>query len=83
MTTSDRPTQITTILNRMAADDPADKASLEAYIANLEAKQRAVTANKVLSLWDPENPPAWSHQRTLEREKRRWERALRKRNNYQ
>lgn len=83
MTQSDRPAQIVAFLNTMAANYPADIASLEAYIAGLEAGQQTVTANNILSLWDPENPPEWSHQRTVERAKRRRERALRKLNNYQ
>jgi hypothetical protein len=58
--------------------------SLEAYISDLEAKQQAVPPEqKQTFVWDPNNPPLWSHQHQVEREQHRREQALKKKNNYQ
>jgi hypothetical protein len=81
----DRPGRITTILKDIGTRYPADTGiSLEAYISDLEAKQQAVLpGNNHTPSWDPDNPPVWSHQRSMQREQHRQERALKKLNNYQ
>ena len=76
MKQTNRPTQIEAILK---AIDPDKGASLEAYIADLEARQPEMITPKVVTPIDP----IWSHQRTAKRVLRREERAARIRNNYQ
>lgn len=76
MKQTQRPAQIEAILKAIDTDKGA---SLEAYIAGLEARQLEMTAPKVASPTDP----IWSHQRTAKRVLRREERAARIRNNYQ
>jgi hypothetical protein len=75
-----RPTQIETILKTIITDYPADTAaSLEAYIADLEARTQAIVPsdNNSPSLV-PDTSPIWSHERVAKREEKRRERALRK-----
>lgn len=81
----DRPARITTLLQTVSERLPAELVNaLEAYIADLEAKQQPlVPGNQKEMSYDPSNPPFWSHQRDMERAKRRHERALRKLNDYQ
>lgn len=81
----DRPTRITAILKAIGATHPADiMAILETYVVALEVKQQPAPSNTIQApLWDPNNPPVWSHQRQVEREQRRRERAVKKLNNYQ
>jgi hypothetical protein len=81
----DRPTRITAILQSIGAWHPADiMTALETYILALEAKQHSAPSDTIQTpLWDPNNPPVWSHQREVERQQRRRERALKKLNNYQ
>ncbi|GAB4528992.1 MAG: hypothetical protein OHK0046_48500 [Anaerolineae bacterium] len=81
----DRPTRIISLLQDVEACCSTEaKVSLEAYITQLEANQLVAAAPDDLpDLWfDRENPPRWSHQRSLEREQRQRVRALRKHNNY-
>ena len=80
----DRPAQIDTILNTIRSDYPADVGdTLEAYISDLEAGQKAVLpAPDDTPSWDPDNSPRWSHRRLAKREQHRRERALRKQNDY-
>jgi hypothetical protein len=78
-----RPTQVAEILETISSQYPAEmQSALEAYIANLEAKQQSgLLASNHAALRDPNNPPVWSHQRTVQREQHRRERALKKQNN--
>ena len=79
----DRPTRIAAILRTIGSGYTADIAiSLEAYISDLEARQQAVLPGADHTSWDPDNSPAWSHQRSVEREQHRRERAVKKINNY-
>jgi hypothetical protein len=79
-----RPAQIAMILKTISSAYPVDVgAALEAYISDLETRQQAVLpGHDQTSSWDPNNPPIWSHQRSLERDQHRRERALKKQNYY-
>lgn len=81
----DRPSRITSLLQEVESRYSAEaKVSLEAYISELEANQQPVPPNNTLKpQFDPDNPPRWSHQRSVERAQRRWMRAQRKQDNYQ
>jgi hypothetical protein len=75
----DRPAQITAILKTMDSKYPAEMAaSLEAYIADLEAQQQAVPLREGATLHDP----TWFYWHGVKRAQNRRERALRKQNNY-
>jgi len=77
----DRPSRVTRCLEEVALHHSTEAiASLEAYLSELEAHQQPVTS--LQSRPDPDNPPRWSHQRSVEREQRRRGRALRKQENY-
>ena len=80
-----RPTRIAAILRTIDSQYPADMGiSLEVYIFDLEAKQQAdLPGNDHTPPWNPNNPPAWSRQRSVEHEQRSRERALKKKNTYQ
>jgi hypothetical protein len=80
----ERPSKITASLKIIEAELPADiVASLEAYIEALEANQVDLSPDdKGLSITETNIPPIWSHQRTMEREAHRHERALRKLDHY-
>lgn len=80
----ERPAQIAEILRTIASQYPVDIATaLETYISTLESRQQAIAPNTAPPLvWDRNNPPVWSHQRSVERDQHRRERALKKQNNY-
>ena len=81
----DRPMRIAAILKDIGAHYPADvKAALEAYISDLEARQQAVLPdNDLAPTWDPKNPPVWSHERSVQRDRHIRKHALKKQNHYQ
>lgn len=75
---TDRPTQITTILNMVNAEHPVDMgASLETHIASLEANQQIVPPGKDAS------DPTRLYWMGIKRQQNRRERALKKLHNYQ
>jgi hypothetical protein len=75
-----RPSRISEILSVIGSQYSVDvQAILEEYISNLEAKQpAAMPSNEHKVSLDLNNPPVWSHQRTLERERNHKEHALAK-----
>jgi hypothetical protein len=75
---ANRPTQITTILNMVNAEHPADiGASLETYISSLEANQQ------IAPLGENASDPTRLYWLGVKRQQNRRLRALRKLNNYQ
>jgi hypothetical protein len=78
-----RPTRITAILRTIGSQYPAGTGILlEEYISNLEAKQQAMQPSDRTPSRDPNNPPVWSHQRSVQRAQQRREHALKMRNYY-
>jgi hypothetical protein len=80
----DRPVRIAAILGTIGTQYPAElQMTLDTYISSLEARQQVVLSGTNRSLvLNSEHPPVWSQQRTIERERRRRERASQKLNNY-
>jgi hypothetical protein len=80
----DRPMRITAILKDIGAHYPADmRAALEVYVSDLEARQQAVLPdNNLTPTWDTKNPPVWSHERSVQRDRHHREQALKKHNDY-
>lgn len=80
----DRPDRIAAILKSIGTAYSAElEGALETYIAGLEAVQQPLQSEiDHHDLWDPENPPVWSQQRFMERERQRRERAVKKQNDY-
>ena len=74
-----RPSRIVTILVNIGSQYPVEmKAHLDAYITDLEAKQQVqLEEENEVQAYDPENPPVWSYERFMRRQKRRQERAAR------
>lgn len=78
-----RPARIAEILRSIGAQYPAYiEDSLEVYIADLESSQQPVKPSINRHGWDSDNPPIWSHERAMQREHHRKERASQKRNDY-
>ena len=75
----DRPAHITAILQKIRSQYADMGLTLETYLTNLEANQQPV--QKETLVWDEENPPAWSHERSERRKEHRRVRAMYKRNN--
>ena len=71
-----RPSEITALLTTIKSGYSDIGDTLEAYIANLEANQATASNKKQSNEWDPEHPPYWSHQRSVQRAQRRQQRAL-------
>lgn len=77
----DRPHEITEILNVIGSHYTVGlQTLLEKYLSKLESTQQPV---KDVAVYDPNNPPVWSHQRTVERQLHLQKRAFEKANNRQ
>jgi hypothetical protein len=80
----DRPTRIAAILRTIGSQYPADvRAFLEDYVSDLEARQQTVLpGGNHIPAWDPNNPPIWSHERSVQRDHHIREHAWKKQNHY-
>ncbi len=74
-----RPREITEILSVIGSHYTVGlQALLEDYIAKLEATQQPTAQTQTETALEANTLPAWSHQRTLERQLHRQERAFKK-----
>lgn len=85
MQMTERPESIEQILQTICElIDSESYAAFEIYLSNLEEKQglHNTERNSVIK-WDIDNPPIWSHQRKMERARKRRARVLQKLNMHQ